>query len=174
MRLSLHCHGMEHGLQRPVGLLNLVPECGDIDTMDVQINDGSSLPHEALWFGGVVDFVDQRRQLAEGGLAVCHGDMALLPQVLLDEGEVELVAAIQCFLDGLEERSQVGEFMAEGGDARVDGLEGANEAGQRGSDLLCVGVVSGGGLLIGGGINLQRLRPGSRPPLRQRSRADPL
>lgn len=121
---------MEHGLQRPVGLLNLVAECGDIDAMDVQINDCSSLPHEALWFGGVVDFVNQRCELAEGGLAVRHGDVALLPQVLLDEGEIEFVAAIQCFLDGLKERSQVGEFIAEGGDARVDGLEGANEAGQ--------------------------------------------
>lgn len=82
----LHIDGVEHGLQRPIGLVNLVLESCDVRAIDAQVYDSAHSPSEAPCASVILDLVHQNAQFVERHLTVHERQFALAPEVLLHTG----------------------------------------------------------------------------------------
>lgn len=94
--------GVQNGLQREVGLCDPVLQGRQLGRLGVEAGSEAGAAAEAVpEVGRAPDGPDDEAELVEGDLAFRESELALLPQVVIDQREVERPGSLEGSADGL-------------------------------------------------------------------------
>jgi hypothetical protein len=135
--IDSHSDGMEHGLQRPIRLVDLLAEACQLYSMHVQVYSDSRSANESLYAILGLNLVHQHSKLIQCYLAIGKSQLAVAPQVLVDERQVKgpVPASLQGPLDSIEKAGKICKFSDQARHPRVDISNSFHESAKRRGDL---------------------------------------